>query len=88
MEVAATCAYLFVSVLTSSFLLAVYKAGSFSGAGLLLRKVVLKSVQKDLEESVAEACFHLWVPFGSVHMAWEQVGGGRVLGCDFQWDNC
>lgn len=69
-EVAATCAYLFVSVLTSSFLLAVYKAGSFSGAGLLLRKVVLKSVQKDLEESVAEACFHLWVPFGSVHMAW------------------
>lgn len=65
---------LFVSVLTSSFLLAVCKAGRFSGAGLLLRKVVLKSVQKDLEESVAAASFHPWMPFGSVHTAWTSQG--------------
>lgn len=49
-EAAATCAYLFVSLLTSSFLLALSEAGRFSGAGLLLRKVALKPVQKDLEE--------------------------------------
>lgn len=66
-EAAATCAYLFVSLLTSSFLLALSEAGRFSGAGLLLRKVALKPAQKDLEESVAGANFDPWMPFWSVH---------------------
>lgn len=69
-EVAATCAYLFVSVLTSSLLLAAHEPGRFSGAGLLLHNIAPKSVRKDLEESVAGVTFDPWIPFWFVHTAW------------------
>lgn len=61
-EVAATCAYLFVSVLTSSLVLAAHEPGRFSGAGLLLHNIAPKSVRKDLDESVAGITFDPWFP--------------------------
>lgn len=68
-EVAATCAYLFVSILTSSLLLAAREPGRFSGAGLLLHKVAPKSVRRDSEESVAGITFDPWIPFWFVRTA-------------------
>lgn len=69
-EVAVTCAYLFVSVLTSFLLLAPCKPGRFSGARLLLHNVAPKSVQKDSEDSVARITFDPWIPFWFVCTAW------------------
>lgn len=47
----------------SHLLLDAHEPGTFSGAGLLLCNVAPKSVQKDLDKSVAGITFDPWIPF-------------------------